>query len=105
VGGGLEGGVSGDLKLGADLASLLFLFNYWHRGAETGNWYERIMARPGADRLEQASILLAGAAGHAFHDEGDKAKALAFIERGKNAESSGLRSSQGWLPHVSGQMA
>jgi len=97
--------VTRDLKLAADLATPLFLFNYWHRGAETGNWYERIMARPGADRLEQASILLAGAAGHAFHDEGDKAKALAFIERGKNAEASNPLSSEGWLPHVSGQMA
>jgi hypothetical protein len=97
--------VTRDLKLAADLAAPLFLFNYWHRGAETGNWYERIMARPGADRLDQASILLAGAAGHAFHDEGDQSKAAAFIECGKNAEMSGLRSSEGWLPHVSGQMA
>ena len=35
----------------------------------------------------------------------NKAKALAFIERGKNAEASNLQSSEGWLPHVSGQMA
>src|SRR5260370_42582846 len=57
-----ERAVTRDLKLAADLAAPLFLFNYSHRGAETGNWYERIMVRPGADELEQAPILLAGAA-------------------------------------------
>jgi predicted ATPase/class 3 adenylate cyclase len=97
--------VTRDLTLAADLAAPLFLFNYWHRGAETGHWYERIMARPGADRLEPAPLLLAGAAGHAFHDEGDSAKATAFIERGLRAEAAGMQSSQGWLSHVSGQMA
>jgi predicted ATPase/class 3 adenylate cyclase len=97
--------VTRDLKLATDLAAPLFLFNYSHRGAETGHWYERIMTRPGADELEQAPILLAGAAGHAFHDEGDEKKALAFIERGFQIEAAGSRSSQGWLSGVSGQMA
>jgi predicted ATPase/class 3 adenylate cyclase len=97
--------VTRDLKLAADLAAPLFLFNYWHRGAETGSWYERIMARPGADRLPQAPLLLAGAAGHSFHDEGDSAKATAFIERGLKAEAAGMQSSRGWLTHVTGQMA
>ena len=97
--------VTRDLKLAADLAAPLFLFNYWHRGTETGNWYERIMARPGADQLEQAPLLLAGAAGHSFHDAGDRAKAAAFIERGLRAETGGMQSSRGWLSHVSGQMA
>ena len=97
--------VTRNLKLAADLAAPLFLFNYFHRGAETGNWYERIMARPGADELEQAPILLAGAAGHAFHDEGDQKKAAAFIERGFQSETDGSRSSDGWLSGVAGQMA
>jgi predicted ATPase/class 3 adenylate cyclase len=97
--------VTRELKLAADLAAPLFLFNYWHRGAETGGWYERIMARPGADRLEQAPLLLAAAAGHSFHAGGDSAKAAAFIERGFRAEAAGMQSSQGWLSHVSGQMA
>jgi predicted ATPase/class 3 adenylate cyclase len=100
-----ERAVTRDLKLAADLAAPLFLFNYSHRGAETGNWYERIMVRPGADELEQAPILLAGAAGHAFHDEGDERKATAFIERGFRIEAAGSRSSQGWLSGVAGQMA
>jgi hypothetical protein len=72
---------------------------------ETGKWYERIMARPGANELEQAPILLAGAAGHVFHDEGDEKKAAAFIERGFQIEAAGSRSSQGWLSGVAGQMA
>ena len=97
--------ITRDLQLAADLAVPLFLFNYWHRGAETGNWYEQIMARPGADKLDQAPILLAGAAGHAFHHGGDQASATAFIERGLRAEALGMQSSQGWLSHVWGQMA
>jgi hypothetical protein len=97
--------ITRDLKLAADLAVPLFLFNYWHRGAETGNWYERIMARPGADQLAQAPVLLAGGAGHAFHDGGDRAKASAFIERGLQAEAAGMQPSRGWLSHVLGQMA
>jgi predicted ATPase/class 3 adenylate cyclase len=97
--------VTRDLKLAADLAAPLFLFNYWHRGAQTGGWYERIMARPDADRLEQAPLLLAAAAGHAFHDGGDTAKATDFIQRGLRAEAAGMQSSRGWLSHVSGQMA
>jgi predicted ATPase/class 3 adenylate cyclase len=100
-----ERAVIRDLKLATDLAASLFLFNYSHRGAETGNWYERIMARPGADELEQAPILLAGAAGRAFHDEGDQQKAIAFIERGFQIEAAGSRSSRGWLSGVAGQMA
>src|SRR5262245_52640960 len=100
-----ERAITRDLKLAADLAGPLFLFNYSHRGAETGSWYERIMARPGAHELEQAPLFYAGAAGHAFHDEGNQQKAAAFIERGLRAEAAGSRSSRGWLSHVSGQMA
>jgi predicted ATPase/class 3 adenylate cyclase len=101
-----ERAVTRDLRLAADLTSPLFLFNYSHRGVETGKWYERIMARPGADELEQAPILLAGAAGHAFHEEGDEKKAAAFIERGIRIETSEpSRSSGGWLSGVAGQMA
>jgi predicted ATPase/class 3 adenylate cyclase len=100
-----ERAVTRDLKLAADLAAPLFLFNYSHRGTETGDWYERIMTRPGADELEQAPILLAGAACHVFHDAGDQTKAEAFIERGFKAEATGSRSSQGWLSGVAGQMA
>jgi predicted ATPase len=97
--------ITRDLKLASDLAAPLFLFNYSHRGAETGNWYERILARPAANELEQAPIFFAAAAGHSFHDEGDQAKAAAFLDRGFRAEAIGHRSSQGWLPHVAGQMA
>ena len=97
--------VTRDLKLAADLAAPLFLFNYWHRGAEIGSWYERIMARPGADQLAQAPLLFAAAAGHSFHDEGNSAKATEFIQRGFQAEAAGMQSSRGWLSHVSGQMA
>jgi len=100
-----ERAVTRDLKLAADLAAPLFLFNYSHRGVETGNWYERIMVRPGAHELEQAPILLAGAAGHAFHADGDQKKAAAFVERGLQTEAAGSRSSQGWLSGVAGQMA
>jgi hypothetical protein len=49
--------------------------------------------------------LLAAAAGHAFHDGGDTAKATDFIQRGLRAEAAGMQSSRGWLSHVSGQMA
>jgi predicted ATPase/class 3 adenylate cyclase len=97
--------VTRDLKLAAELAAPLFLFNYWHRGSETGGWYERIVARPGADELEQAPMFFAGAAGHAFHDEGDQTKAAAFLERGLKIEAAGSRTSQGWLSHVAGQIA
>jgi predicted ATPase/class 3 adenylate cyclase len=101
--------VTRDLKLAAELAAPLFLFNYWHRGSETGGWYERIAARPGADELEQAPMFFAGAAGHAFHDEGDQTKAAAFLERGLKVEAArsrtGQTTSQGWLSHVAGQMA
>jgi len=97
--------ITRDLTLAANLAVPLFLFNYWHRGAETGNWYEQIMARADADKLDQAPILLAGAAGHAFHHGGDQASATAFIERGLRAEAAGMQSSKGWLSHVLGQMA
>jgi hypothetical protein len=100
-----ERALTRDMKLATRLAAPLFLFNYLHRGAETGDWYERIMARPGAEDLEQAPILLAGAAGHAFHDEGDEQKAAAFIQRGFRAEARGSRSSEGWLSGVAGQMA
>jgi predicted ATPase/class 3 adenylate cyclase len=101
-----ERAIARDLRLAAELAAPLFLFNYSHRGVETGRWYERIMARPGADELEQAPILLAAAAGHAFHEEGNKKKAAAFIERGIRIETSrSYRSSQGWLSSVAGQMA
>lgn len=100
-----ERAVTRDLQLAAKLAAPLFLFNYLHRGAETGVWYERILARPGADKLAQAPMFFAGAAGHAFHDEGDQQKAAAFIERGLAAEAAGARPSEGWLSHVAGQMA
>jgi predicted ATPase/class 3 adenylate cyclase len=100
-----ERAMTRDLRLAAELAAPLFLFNYSHRGVETGRWYERIMTRPGADELEQAPILLAGAAGHTFHEEGNQQKAAAFIERGIRIETSGYRSSQGWLHGVAGQMA
>lgn len=100
-----ERAITRDLKLAAELAAALFLFNYSHRGSETGGWYERIMNRPGADELEQAPMFCAGAAGHAFHDEGDQTKAAAFMARGLAIEAAGPRSSQGWLSHVAGQMA
>jgi predicted ATPase/class 3 adenylate cyclase len=100
-----ERAITRDLKLAAELAAPLFLFNYSHRGSETGGWYERIMTRPGADELEQAPMFYAGAAGHAFHDEGDQTKAAAFMARGLAIEAAGPRSSQGWLSHVAGQMA
>lgn len=100
-----ERALSRDLKLAAELAASLFLFNYSQRGAETARWYERIMAMPGADELERAPILLAGAAGHAFHADGDSIAAAAFIERGFKAEAAGRASSRGWLAGVAGQMA
>lgn len=100
-----ERAVTRDLQLAAKLAAPLFLFNYSHRGAETGNWYERILARPGGDKLAQAPMFFAGAAGHAFHDEGDQQKAEAFLARGLEAEAAGAEPSQGWLSHVAGQMA
>ena len=90
-----ERAVTRDLKLAAELAAPLFLFNYSHRGSETGNWYERIVARPGADELEQAPMFFAGAAGHAFHDEGDQTKAAAFLERGLADRSRGIANQPG----------
>ena len=104
-----ERAITRDLKLAAELAAPLFLFNYSHRGSETGNWSERIVARPGADELEQAPLFYAGAAGHAFHDEGNQTKAAAFLARGFAIEAARSRTSQGtsqgWLSHVAGQMA
>jgi len=73
-----ERAITRDLKLAANVAAPLFLFNYSHRGADTGSWYERIMARPAADELEHAPMFFAGAAGHAFHNEGDQQKAGRF---------------------------
>lgn len=100
-----ERAVARDLQLAAELAAPLFLFNYSQRGEETGGWYERIMARPGSDELEQAPILLAGAAVHSFHEVGDKQQAAAFIQRGFRIEAASSRSSQGWLAGVTGQIA
>ena len=94
-----------DLELAANIAAPLFLFNYWHRGAETGGWYQRIMLRPEADALSLAPILLAGAACHALHSEGNPKKAAAFIERGYQAEKAGAEPSRGWLSGVAGQIA
>ena len=100
-----ERALTRDLKLAAELAASLFLFNYSQRGAETGDWSQRIMARPAADELERAPILLAAAAVHAFHAEGDWKNAAVFIERGFKAEAAGRESSGGWLSGVAGQMA
>ena len=100
-----ERAVTRDLRLAAKLAAPLFLFNYSQRGEETGGWYERIMARPGSDDLEQAPILLAGAAIHSFHEVGDKQQADAFIQRGFRIEATGSRSGQGWVAGVAGQIA
>jgi predicted ATPase/class 3 adenylate cyclase len=49
--GAFERAITRDLGLAVELAAPLFLFNYLHRGAETGKWYGRIMAMPGADQL------------------------------------------------------
>ncbi len=96
--------LSRDLGLAADLATPLFLFNYFHRGAETGDWYARIMARPQSDHLRQAPLLLAGAALHALHNLGDPKRAAQFIARGLKAETAGGQSSEGWLPSVAWQI-
>jgi predicted ATPase len=99
-----ERSITSDLDLAAEIAAALFLFNYFHRGAETGDWYRRIMAQPEADRLAQAPLILAGAAVHALHNIGDPKQSAAFIERGLAAEAAGARSSRGWLSGVAGQV-
>jgi predicted ATPase/class 3 adenylate cyclase len=99
-----ERSMARDLNLAAEIAEPLFLFNYFHRGAETGDWYRRIMAGPEADALKQAPIILAGAAVYALHNTGDPKQASAFIERGLAAEAAGAQSSRGWLSAVSGQV-
>jgi hypothetical protein len=99
-----ERSVTRDLGLAAEMAAPLFLFNYFHRGAETGAWYRRIMARPDADGLALAPIILAGAAVHALHNIGDPKQASAFIQRGLAAEAAGGESARGWLSGVAGQV-
>lgn len=94
-----------DLALAADIVVPLFLFNYSQRGAETARWPQRILARPGADDLAQAPLLLAAAAEHTFHSEGDASGAACFLERGQRAERAGRESSAGWLEGVAGQIA
>ncbi|MFT6774411.1 MAG: putative ATPase/class 3 adenylate cyclase [Paracoccaceae bacterium] len=100
-----ERALTRDLELAAEISEPLFLFGYFHRGAETGEWAGRIMARPGAEALPQAPLLLAAAAGHMFHERGDADGARALIERGLAAEAAGGRSSRGWLSHMAGQIA
>lgn len=94
-----------DLPLAAEIADALFLFNYAQRGAETARWPRRVVEQPGAEALPQITMLLAGAAVNAFHDEGDSAAALAFVERGLRLEAAGAPSSEGWLAGVAGQIA
>ncbi len=99
-----ERSITRDLALAADIVAPLFLFNYAHRGAETSDWYRRIMVRPGADQLRQAPIILAGAAVHALHNIGDPKLAASYIKRGLMAEAAGGDSSRGWLCGVAGQI-
>jgi hypothetical protein len=101
----LERALPQDLRLATAIVGPLFMFGYFHRGSETSAWPGRIMARPGADALPEAPMLLAAAAGHMFHDRGDPDAARALIDRGFVLEASGGKSSRGWLPHVAGQIA
>ncbi len=99
-----ERALTRDLPLAADMAASLFLFNQAQRGAETTTWPRRVMAQPGAQALPQSPLLLAAAAVHAFHSDGDTQGALQFIERGLAAEADGRQSSAGWLAGVAGQI-
>ena len=94
-----------DLNLAAEMAAALYLFSYSHRGAETAGWYRRIAALPEADTVTQAPLIFAGAAGEAFHSNGNAKEAAEFLRRGFLAEAAGKASSRGWLPGVAGQLA
>ena len=94
-----------DLELAAKMAVALYLFSYSHRGSETAGWYRRIAALPEADTLAQAPLIFAGAAGEAYHSDGNTKAASAYLERGFKAEATGLSSSRGWLSGVAGQVA
>jgi predicted ATPase/class 3 adenylate cyclase len=96
--------VTRDHRLAAELAAPLFIFNYFHRGAETAEWYSRIVALPQADTLPQAPLILAGAAVHALHHLGDSKLAASFIARGQAAEAAGGISAGGWLCGAAGQI-
>ncbi|MFY9210506.1 MAG: AAA family ATPase [Aestuariivita sp.] len=100
-----ERALESDLSLAARIAAPLGHYNYYHRGTETASWAERIMARPGSDDLEQAPLLLAAAASHSLHEQGDDKAALALLERGFRLEQSGVGTSRGWLSHVAGHVA
>jgi predicted ATPase/class 3 adenylate cyclase len=102
---GFDRALGRDCNLAAEMAAALFLFNYSHRGAETAGWYRRIAALPEADTLQQAPIVFAGAAGEAFHSDGNAKAAAVYLERGFKAEAAGLASSRGWLSGVAGQLA
>ncbi len=96
--------VTRDIGLAAELAAPLFMFNYFHRGAETGDWYRRILLHPQAAQLPQAPLIFAGAAVHALHHLGDTGRAAGLIARGRAAEAAGGQSAQGWLSGVAGQI-
>ncbi len=100
-----ERALTRDLPLAADIAAALFLFNYAQRGAETAFWPQRVMAQPGAHTLPQQAMLLAAAAVHAFHADGDSQAAENFVAAGLQAEAAGYASSAGWLEGVAGQIA
>jgi predicted ATPase/class 3 adenylate cyclase len=94
-----------DLELASDLTAPLFFFSYVHRGAECGTWPARVMEQPGADELAAAPIILAAAACHALHADGQPVRAKEYIERARTAEDRGAESSRGWVDGVAGMVA
>ncbi len=101
----LERALGRDLELAARLTWPLLMYTYLHRESETASWPTRIMSQPGADDLADAPIMLAGCAAYAFYELGDAEMARAYVERGFALEKAGRNTSQGWLPHIAGQVA
>ncbi len=100
-----EHAMAQDLALASDLTAPMFVFNYVQRGAEYGTWPARVMAQPGADDLAGAPIILAAAACHALHADGEPERAKEFVQRGRFAERNGGESSRGWIEGVAGMVA
>ncbi len=100
-----------DPELACDLARPLFLFNYFHRGAGSGNWGRRIIERANvsADQplpdYAASPILLTSAATHALYISADQTLASQYVQRALQLERDGATSTNGWSGSVAGQIA
>lgn len=91
--------------LAEELTEPLFLFNYFHRGAESGKWGRRIVDQGIRNGREYSPLLLTAAATHALHISGDPTLAACYVNRALSAEEEGLTPTHGWCASVAGQVA